>query len=1522
MIIPPDLNPFDHALELVAQKQYAAAIPFLTEALNATNASGSGSSGVQHQSKLKLYYQRGSCYLAAQKYKQAVEDFTRVITLTPKNAQLFAKRGKAYAHLNQHHAALSDYNEAISISASSNSTAYSGSSASRAELRGLYLARSKVYRGMNNLTNALDDLKRAELTDGHRDAELYYQRAQLYSQRRQDTLALEDQTRFLELQEEVAHQELDADIHSGAGSAGGSGESQDRVQEVRLKRAELLQRLAAEEDAQQCNDVDLSSIEQGELSSPADTSDKNVQSPTGYRSLKAIEFVHRSIEDYTLVLNADPENTEALRLRGEAYGHIGKYDEAFKDFDDALRFEPHEFAVHMSRAKLYQQQNNLKKAIDEITNVLRVNGFFMDALFFRAKLFEQIGDVEKAKRDYTSIIEAHYDLLGDSSNELANEKTPLLSKGSNSTKPCSKSPPTAKPAKIASQYTAQALLFRARLSLQTNTFDAAAADYERILSSYPNHMEAQIELPETFTKKALFEEKAHLDALEWAKEEQVREEEARKQANGGSNSTTSGAKSKKKKKKKKKKRPTQAEYVLLEDEEDDGVFAERGNAQPKPTIPEQHVEEQSVNDDGEQPEDPAESPALSSAISVVVTRDEACESMWEQSDDQTDSEEVNALDEQLNDRHSVMDLRNEAAGGNEEEVTSEVEASQQNEEDEDEDEGDADGEDANGSATDSNSTTTIREVLMDEKYLKKRQKQLEKLRENFLEVCESRDKSGIEQALERAERKQMAESLRDEIRQARAVLDGMEKEAADAIARKTHEQVSPENPAMLQTKKQIYTQIQVSQEDTEESSTAKLPSLVIRPLAYGQALQLAEQSQTQFVQNQRLLQEKDAEIAYLKQLLAQTKRQESIERFDELDDALSSNFASLRSHFPHKDLRDLESRVEVLVDWMGPNDEADLVRRKILAFVHRVLESANFALGTPILFFPTGSFPMKTYLPTADLDVCLLLPKELQQTWYFPVLHSLCLAGSSTQSDGGTMNGSPNPKLSAGLNSSALPGGNASFASNTVRNVTFINADVRVIKCTIDNVSVDLTANRVGALGALLLLDSMDAQVGQGHLLKKSLILIKAWCIHESNAYTSSGSATPHSQTPGAAPSSAGPPSVLGSSHGAFSTYAINTVVMGLFNQYGSKITHPLQALFLFLDRMAEFPWHESAMTLHGPIALNVLAATSSLISVMKKRQQHHASGKQQQHGREKAGRDELYSTKLSVDDVEHIRMNIQDQFGGFDVASSSSNGFKVSMFPIRVCNIVDPLDEKNNLARSVSVDWFPSMKRAFRLGRNRLAQLLLTLGPSSGAERKTSSNKMDEMDDFFANCWKSYGRGDGWRPDLLVHPRQAWHGKPAGGAHGGVLTGDPSENDQRWQSILPEFLPSGQSPYQQPQQGAMYQSPYLAQHQYQQHQYAHHSHHQHLSQRAMIPTLAGTAVASTSEILPFQPQHHHQQHQHHHQRRSFDSKSSPLKSSPSSRQHHSPGGPIPGGAYASGSSSIQGKPSRRFDSPSYALSK
>ncbi|POM66188.1 hypothetical protein PHPALM_17992, partial [Phytophthora palmivora] len=674
--------------------------------------------------------------------------------------------------------------------------------------------------------------------------------------------------------------------------------------------------------------------------------------------------------------------------------------------------------------------------------------------------------------------------------------------------------------------------------------------------------------------------------------------------------------------------------------------------------------------------------------------------------------------------------------------------------------------DASGSSDDGKDNQgKTKTVLVDEKYLKKREKQLKKLRASLQHASDERDKSAINEALARADRKQMSDALQEDIQRARD-----------------------------HGRKHLHTVTPTASPSSSNPGTSKPPSLVIRPIAYGQALQAAEQHQQQMRAHQKLLEEKDAEIAKLKMLLAEKSIVSAPEEDTRSKEAhayaktaaLARRVTRLRTQFPVQSAA--AHQAEALIEWMGPSDAADRVRQQVLSFVQRVI-TAHFPLAASPLFFATGSYPMKTYLPGSDLDICLLVPQELESSWYYIVTQALCVAGGSggagTVLDIGNPGGSVDGSGTSSPSGSGTAGGSTSgplLLTNTVRNVTFVNADVRVVKCTVDNVPVDFTANRVGALGAVRLLDAMAARVGRQHLLKKSLILIKAWCTHESSPFMQAASVDTGGLGPSVIPGST-PSSVMGASHGALSTYAVNTIVMALFNQHGDALTHPLQALYLFLDRLAEFPWHESALTLHGAIPLSRLATIPLTGSTPSK--------------------SKLKAAKLDTGDVEAIRATLADQFGAFDTALKSNSG----MFPIRACNIVDPLDDKNNLARSVSAEGFPVMKRAFRLARDQLASMLAPRSPQSDddAELLKEETGNDVGMAFFARCWQLYGRGDGWRPDLLIHPRQIWHGKAASTSSSGSAkkskvsprpraasaspVGNSDEDeDRRWESLLPSL--------------------------------------------------------------------------------------------------------------------------------------
>jgi hypothetical protein len=71
------------------------------------------------------------------------------------------------------------------------------------------------------------------------------------------------------------------------------------------------------------------------------------------------------------------------------------------------------------------------------------------------------------------------------------------------------------------------------------------------------------------------------------------------------------------------------------------------------------------------------------------------------------------------------------------------------------------------------------------------------------------------------------------------------------------------------------------------------------------------------------------------------------------------------------------------------------------------------------------------------------------------------------------------------------------------------------------------------------LLFQVDSLIAHDHIFKQSIILVKAWCYHESR--------------------------LLGSNSGLFSTYALKVLVLYIFNLYGNGFAGPLEVTNLIV---------------------------------------------------------------------------------------------------------------------------------------------------------------------------------------------------------------------------------------------------------------------------------------------------------------------------------------------------------------------
>ncbi|XP_074558461.1 uncharacterized protein LOC141814400 isoform X2 [Curcuma longa] len=289
-------------------------------------------------------------------------------------------------------------------------------------------------------------------------------------------------------------------------------------------------------------------------------------------------------------------------------------------------------------------------------------------------------------------------------------------------------------------------------------------------------------------------------------------------------------------------------------------------------------------------------------------------------------------------------------------------------------------------------------------------------------------------------------------------------------------------------------------------------------------------------------------------------------------------------------------------------------RRK--AVVDYVQELLRTRMGSRV--FPFGSVPLKTYLPDGDIDLTAL--------------------------------GAPNNEdMLASELCSVLGEEHNKDAGFEVNDVQLIRAEVKVVKCIMQNIVVDISFNQIGGLCTLCFLEKINEKIGKGHLFKRSIILIKAWCYYESR--------------------------ILGAHHGLISTYGLEILVLHVFHLFHEQMDGPLAVLYRFLDYYSRFDWSKYCITLQSPVSI------SSLPKLV-----------------------EPSETKGNCSPL--TEEFIEECVEMFSVPSRMYENSCPS-FTQKYLNIVDPLKPSNNLGRSVSKSNFHRIRSAFTFGARKLGRIL-----------------------------------------------------------------------------------------------------------------------------------------------------------------------------------------------------------------------
>ncbi|KAF0916576.1 hypothetical protein E2562_007651 [Oryza meyeriana var. granulata] len=310
----------------------------------------------------------------------------------------------------------------------------------------------------------------------------------------------------------------------------------------------------------------------------------------------------------------------------------------------------------------------------------------------------------------------------------------------------------------------------------------------------------------------------------------------------------------------------------------------------------------------------------------------------------------------------------------------------------------------------------------------------------------------------------------------------------------------------------------------------------------------------------------------------------------------------------------LEAAAGAVVGRIQPSAPSENRRAAVIAYVQGLLRCT---VGCQV--FPFGSVPLKTYLPDGDIDLTAfghssdeILAKQVQAV----------LESEEARKD----------------------------AAFEVKDVQYIHAEVKLVKCIVQNIIVDISFNQFGGLCTLCFLEQVDKKFEKNHLFKRSIMLIKAWCYYESR--------------------------ILGAHHGLISTYALEILVLYIFHLFHCTLDGPLAVLYRFLDYYSKFDWDNKGISLYGPVSLSSLPEL-------------------------------VTDPPDTVDDDFIMREDFLKECAEWFTVPLRNSDKNTRVFSRKFFNIVDPLKQSNNLGRSVSKGNFLRIRSAFDFGARKLGKIL-----------------------------------------------------------------------------------------------------------------------------------------------------------------------------------------------------------------------
>ena len=243
-----------------------------------------------------------------------------------------------------------------------------------------------------------------------------------------------------------------------------------------------------------------------------------------------------------------------------------------------------------------------------------------------------------------------------------------------------------------------------------------------------------------------------------------------------------------------------------------------------------------------------------------------------------------------------------------------------------------------------------------------------------------------------------------------------------------------------------------------------------------------------------------------------------------------------------------KSFVNYLLKLTGPNTEQDKKRQdkyeNLKRYLLEELKKDEKLSKYNFYIFSFGSFPFKIYHNESDIDITIVIQDKNT---------NLILYNDTNNEENYEKKKEFLIKVHLILKNYFI---NKNSNDNYIQDIiSDKNNLVPLVKCKYESIAFDITVNNLDGLLKIIFMNYLEKNFLDSKFYKKTLILIKSWCYFQG--------------------------SILGSNASLLGSYALECLVIYMFNYYKDSFNNEIEAFFKFFEIMKNIDWEKKIVSIY-----------------------------------------------------------------------------------------------------------------------------------------------------------------------------------------------------------------------------------------------------------------------------------------------------------------------------------------------------